>query len=130
MNREPFTDVLGLLCLWWRWERGWLPVQGYPTECPSTLGFRASRQYDCPFTGYGDEYTGNGSDETDARGQLAKHIGHIVHGMDEPYRTALFIIARNRSTGVSVWRSPRLPEDEKARMEICAEAIDRFQALV
>lgn len=123
MDREPFTDVLGLLVLWWRWERGWMPVEGYPTECPSTMGFQASRQYD---SGPGS----NGAAETDERGQLAKHIGHIVHSMEEPYRTALFIIARNRSTGVAVWRSPRLPEDEKARMEICAEAIDRFSGMV
>lgn len=114
MKRD--IDLIELLCLWWRHESQWTPVEGYPIECPSTRGWRASRQYDDT----------NSAAETDARGQLAVHIGHIVAGIEEPYRTALHMLARNRSSGVSVWVSPRLPADKDARAAIVAEALELF----
>lgn len=115
MKREDI-DPIELLTLWWRHESQWLPVEGYPVECPSTAGYKASRQYD----------DGNGAFETDARGQLAMHIGHVVAGIREPHRTALHMLARNRACGVSVWTSVRLPADEDARRALVAEAVDMF----
>ena len=114
MKRD--IDLIELLCLWWRHESQWTPVEGYPRECPSTAGYRASRQYD-------DQ---NGSQEADARSQLAVHIGHIVAAIEEPYRSALHMVARNRSSGVSVWVSPRLPADKDARAAVVAEAMELF----
>lgn len=119
---EPI-DALELLVLWWRSESQWTPVEGYPHECPSTSGWRASRQYD-----FGQD--SNGAGETDARGALIRHIGGVVQSIDEPYRTALYLLARNRACGVSVWRSPRLPQDDDARAELVAEALSRFSELV
>lgn len=109
-------DPLELLVLWWRAERGWTPVEGYPMECPSTRGWRASRQYD----------DANGALDTDQRGALIRHIGHVVASIPDPYRTALYLVARNRATGVSVWRSARLPENEDARAELVADAVQMF----
>ena len=118
MKRD--IDLLELLVLWWKYESAWTPVEGYPQECPSTAGYRASRQYD----------DANGAMETDARGQLAQHIGRIVASIDEPHRSALHMVARNRSSGVSVWTSVRLPADADARAVIVAVAMDLFaQAL-
>ena len=119
MAEVAVTDYVELLVLWWRAERDWSPVEGYPMECPSTRGWRSSRQYD-----YGQD--SNGAGETDARGSLIRHIGAVVQGMEEPYRTALYLLARNRATGVSVWLSPRLPADQDERAEIVAEALQRF----
>lgn len=118
---DPQSGAISLLTLWWRYEKGWLPVQAYPTECPSTSGYKTSRQYD----------SDNGAFETDERGQLAQRIGNVVAGIpDTPkrWRTALYILARNRATGVQVWTSARLPEDEQERMELVAEAVDLFMA--
>lgn len=109
-------DPIELLVLWWRAERGWTPVEGYPVECPSTRGWRASRQYD----------DGNGAFDTDARGALIRRIGHAVAAIPQPYQTALYLLARNRATGAQLWRSPRLPDDEQDRAEIVAEAVQRF----
>lgn len=114
MKRD--IDLIELLCIWWRHESQWTPVEGYPRECPSTAGYRASRQYD-------DQ---NGAQETAAIGQLAVHVGHIVAAMHEPYRTALHMLARNRSSGVSVWVSPRLPADKDARAVVVADALQMF----
>jgi hypothetical protein len=117
---EAYSDLLSRLVVWWRYERQLMPVEGYPTECPTTAGYKASRQYD------GD----NGAAETDARGLAAIRFGRAVDGMEEPYRTALYIVARNRATGVSVWISPRLPADKDKRAEIVSEALDRLSRLV
>ena len=114
MKRD--IDLIELLVLWWRHESQWTPVEGYPQECPSTAGYRASRQYD----------DGNGAQETDARGQLAQHIGRVVANIAEPHRSALHMVARNRSSGVSVWTSVRLPADADARAAVVAEAMELF----
>ena len=117
---DPNRDLLDMLALWWRYESQQIPVQGYPSECPTTAGYKASRQYD----------DNNGAAETDARGLLAKSIGRAVDSLQEPYRTALHIVARNRVTGASVWLSPRLPADKDERAQIVSDALDKFAELV
>jgi hypothetical protein len=112
--------LIELLMLWWRHESQWSPVQGYPVECPSTAGYRASRQYD----------DANGSFDTDARGRIARNIGAIVDAMQEPHRTALYTLARNRSTGVQVWKSSRLPADQTERARIVSQALEMLGMMV
>ena len=119
-RNSPEDHAIGLLVLWWRYESGWLPVDGFPRECPSCSDYLTSRQYD------GD----NGAFETDERGRLAMSIGHLVNAMAEPHRTALYIIARNRATGVSEWQSDRLPQDKDDCAEVCATALAMFAELV
>ena len=118
MKRD--IDLIELLCLWNQVESQWSPVEGYPVECPSTRGWRASRQYDDT----------NSAAETDARGKLAKHVGAIVQSIDEPYRSALYQVARNRVSGAVVWRSARLPEDKDLAAAITVEALDIFGSLL
>lgn len=121
MLREPVEEQwIALLVLWWRYEAQYSPVQGYPKECPSARDYRASRQYD-------DD---NGAAETDRRGKEAAMVGRIVNAMEEPYRTALYTLARNRATGVSVWKSARLPADTEERARVVAEALERFGLMV
>lgn len=43
-------------------------------------------------------------------------------GMPEPYRNAIYILARNCYTGRNVWLSPRLPKDPLERGAIVVEA--------
>lgn len=109
-------DLIDMLCLWWRCESQWMPVAGYPHECPSTHGYRASRQHD----------DGNGAFETDERGRLAISIGEAVQRVPEPHRTALYFLARNRATGAQVWMSPRLPIDPDERAEMVSAALEMF----
>ena len=116
MALTPEVDPLELLVLWWRAESQWTPVEGYPMECPSTRGWRASRQYD----------DHNGAQETDERGLLIRHIGQVVASIPQPYRTALYMVARNRALGESVWSSARLPENQDERAEVVADAVQMF----
>lgn len=121
MNREPIEEQwIAALVLWWKYESQYTPVKGYPSECPSARDYRTSRQHDDT----------NGAAETDARGKEAARIGRIVNAMGEPYRTALYMLARNRANGSSVWRSARLPEDAQARSEVVAEALEMFGLMV
>lgn len=117
MKRDlPETDLIDALVFWWRYESAWLPVEGYPSECPSTAGYRTSKQHD----------TDNGAFETDRRGVWAKSIGEAVNRVKQPERTALYMMARNRATGVQVWRSPRLPADDVERAAMVAAALELF----
>ena len=43
-------------------------------------------------------------------------------GMEEPYRAAIYILARNCYTGHKVWMSPRLPQDPQERGVVIMEA--------
>jgi hypothetical protein len=43
-------------------------------------------------------------------------------GMEEPYRAAIYVLARNCYTGAKVWLSPRLPKDPIERGVVIMEA--------
>ena len=121
MNRDDIEiDVLELLDLWWRYERRWLPVEGFPAECPSTSGWRASRQWD-------DQ---NGAFDGEAEAKLAQRVGQLVAQVEQPWLSALHMLARNRATGASVWRSPYVPTDADERAELVLQAVNRLRGLL
>ena len=43
-------------------------------------------------------------------------------GMQDPHRSAIYILARNCYTGRNVWLNPRLPKDPMERGEIVVQA--------
>jgi hypothetical protein len=51
-----------------------------------------------------------------------KAIDFHVGEMADPYRAAIYILARNLHSGRQVWLSPRLPSDPLARGEVVAKA--------
>ena len=118
--RFLLSDIHDMLVLWHRRESLWNPTEGYPIECPSTAGYRASRQYD----------SDNGAAESDHSSRLVRHIDSVIESMDDPYRMAIKLFARNRATGASVWRSPRLPQDQQEVAEITQEALEIFSMRV
>lgn len=53
------------------------------------------------------------------------HVGGDMRGqggMQEPHRSAIYILARNCYTGRKVWLSPRLPKDPEERGILIQEA--------
>jgi hypothetical protein len=112
-----YSELISLLVLCHRLES--MSSLGYPPECPSCREYITSRQYD-------DQ---NGAFETHERGQMALMVGRMRDSLDEPYRTALRIFARNRATGVSVWHSPRLPEDRDEYAELVANGMAMLSEL-
>lgn len=109
---QRYGELIGLLVLWHRLD-SLGDAAGFPSESPSCAGYKTSRQYD----------SDNGAFESEGRVSDAREVGRLVMLMDDPYRTSLCLLARNRATRVTVWRSPRLPADQDECREIVAEAL-------
>ena len=60
--------------------------------------------------------------EDEIHGSMMEAIDFQVSEMQDPYRAAIYALARNLSTGRSVWMSPRLPQDPLERATVVAEA--------
>jgi hypothetical protein len=75
-----------------------------------------------------DTKSGRGWDSTEdiiedeIHGSMMESIDFQVSEMQDPHRAAIYALARNLSTGRSVWMSPRLPQDPLQRATIVAEA--------
>ena len=52
------------------------------------------------------------------------HVGEMI----DPYRAAIYILARNCYTGRQVWISPRLPKDAIQRGEVIQQARSQLVA--
>lgn len=89
----------GLLLIWHEWASSERVGQGYPSEAPGCKLYRVSRQYDYD----------NGAADHDADASIGAAVDALVQQMIDPHRTAITFNARNLKTGVTVWRSPRLP---------------------
>jgi hypothetical protein len=60
--------------------------------------------------------------EDEIHGSMMEAIDFQVSEMKDPYRAAIYALARNLSTGRSVWLSPRLPTNPLERATVVAEA--------
>lgn len=115
-QRVLAENVSSLLAQWHAWSAGYAMTNGYPTGNSACRGARSSRQYD------------------DANGGLDAHIDHVVmeavdaviDAIQDPWRTALSVQARNLRTGSQVWSSPRLPACVLQRSELLVAARKKF----
>jgi hypothetical protein len=104
--------VNDLLSRWHHWANQFSLVAGYNTCSSAMEQFRASRQYDSE----------NGAIDQDIENRIMAAVDACIDRVHQPYRTALWINARNLSTGRSVWRSARLPVDDMQRALMVADA--------
>lgn len=104
--------VNDLLSRWHHWANQFTLVAGFNTCSSAMQQFRASRQYDSE----------NGALDQDVENRIMAAVDACIDRVHQPYRTALWINARNLNTGVAVWRSARLPIDEMQRALMVAEA--------
>ena len=108
--------VNDLLASWHQWSSNYTLGHGFPSVNMNCRQSRTSRQYD------------------DANGGLDAHIDHllmeavdgVIDSIEQPWRTALSVQARNLATGYSVWTSPRLPSCRDARAVLVADARKKF----
>lgn len=115
-QRVLAEHVNSLLAQWHVWSAGHGMTHGYPTINTTCRGARSSRQYD------------------DANGGLDAHIDHVlmeavdgvIDAIDDPWRSALSVQARNLHTGAQVWSSPRLPSCPMRRGEFLVVARKKF----
>ena len=60
--------------------------------------------------------------ELEINSKIMKSVDFHVTELKDPYRSAIYAVARNLHTGAAVWSSPRLPADPLARGLIVVEA--------
>jgi hypothetical protein len=121
MHREAYQAMLqaerdaqldDILSRWHHWAIAYQAPHGYPPTAAGFDQYRVSRQYD-------DE---NGALDKEIELKVMRTVNFQITEMAEPFRSAIYCNARNLYSGVSVWRSPRLPADdiERARVVVTA----------
>ena len=101
------TAILHVLGLWWAADRrGMCAGMGYPSECPSTRGYRS---------GYRG---GDADDSADELRELVSAVARAVDGLPRDQQMCAGVLARAECTGAAVWRNPRLPSGQDAIEEL------------
>lgn len=119
-DRALHARLNELLADWHAWSAGHAYSLGYPCVSAACRQARCSRQYD----------DSNGSLDAHVDAVVMEAVDAVLDGIGQPWRTALSVQARNLSTGMQVWSSPRLPVNQVARLTMLAEARNKFaQAL-
>lgn len=114
LRQELLDDLLS------RWDHWLHPVTVSRGHASSSAGcglYRTSRQYD-------DE---NGALDEQVEHQVMQGVQGCVERLETEQRVAIHIEARNVRLGVSVWRSPRLPADEREARAVISGA--RFRMI-
>ena len=118
MNAMTDTETLlaaqldDILSRWHHWASNARIVKGFASRALVCGDFKVSRQYDDT----------NGALDGDLEDSTMKAVDFQVNEMLDPWRTAIHCNARNICAGVSVWSSPRLPQDKDARAAVVVVA--------
>lgn len=100
MMRDDQSAILDdLLSQWHRWAAGETHSDGFASTSAGLGDWRASRQWD-------DQ---NGALDGELDKSTMKTIDFQVSQMQDPYRAAIHMNARNLSAGRVVFQSPRVP---------------------
>lgn len=106
-----------LLCEWHIWQKGYSPV---PT-CGADPMFRnaksSGRHWDSTADVLDNELHGSTMETIDCQVQELPDVP-----IQQPYRSAIYVIARNLHIGANVWGHPRLPTDSLERGIVVMEA--------
>ena len=110
--RANAERINSLLSMWHWWASAGTFAAGYPSQTAACRQARASRQYD----------DANGGLDAYIDACLCEAVDAVLDAVEQPYRTALHIQARNLATGAQVWSSPRLPADREDRAQLLEKA--------
>lgn len=100
------------LVRWHKWCSRYRFGKGYPSSDVTCRQSRTSKQYDYD----------NGAIDASVEDSIAEAFDAAMDRVEQPYRAALSIQARNLATGATVWNSPRLPADPMERSKILMDA--------
>lgn len=114
---EALDDILSR---WHAWQHGEKVGRGHSNAAIVCGEYRVSRQYD----------DSNGKLDDDLHAFQSRQVNTEVRKMEDPWRTAIYVNARNINTGHDVWISPRLPEGKTAREKIVAQARGQLTRLL
>lgn len=120
MISDVDTVVNDLLVSWHKWCSRYQFGKAYPSSDVACRQSKTSRQYD-------DQ---NGALDADVDQTIMEAFDAAMERVDQPWRTALSIQARNMATGANVWSSPRLPQDPIERSILIMEARNKLMKVL
>jgi len=115
MHNDAKHILDDLLVAWHKWAKGYQHVGGVSSS-PMFRDAKTSRGWDS-LTEIVDE-------TIDSCRMVAVNF-HVME-LQPDHRTAIQLNARNLATGVSVWSSPRLPQDPEERTVLLMEARNKL----
>lgn len=120
MQSDIDTVLNDLLASWHKWCSRYQFGKGYPSSDVACRQSKTSRQYD-------DQ---NGALDADVDQTIMEAFDAAMERVEQPWRTALSIQARNMATGAAVWSSPRLPQDPIERSILIMEARNKLMKVL
>ena len=112
MRNEADEILDDILSRWHSWAEKQKARGGYPNKAAGMEMYRSSRQYD----------DANGALDSDLDHRSYTQVDFQVEQMNQPHQTAIYLLARNLSTGYFVWVNRNLPSDPEEREAIVREA--------
>ena len=111
MMNDSHQILDDILSRWHSWAKNYKANQQTPRD-PVFRDAKSGRGWDSTDEIIEDEITNS----------MMEAVDFQVGEMRDPHRAAVYVLARNLSTGRSVWLSPRLPTDPLERATVVAEA--------
>jgi len=112
VQNELDTLLNDLLVKWHIYCSRYQFGKGYPSTDVTCRQSRTSKQYDYD----------NGAMDATVDDAIMAAFDAAMDKVEQPWRTALSVQARNLRTGANVWNSPRLPSNAIERAAILIEA--------
>lgn len=112
MKDETAAILDDLLIRWHHACQHYRHTRGFNARAAGMDSYRPSRQYD----------DSNGALDQHLEASQVQAVDFEVSQLTEPSRSAIHADARNLSTGVAVWASPRLPTDPGQRQVVIQTA--------
>lgn len=94
--------------------------KGYPSSDVTCRQSRTSKQYDYD----------NGAMDANVDNAIMEAFDAAMDKVEQPWRTALSVQARNLHTGSNVWSSPRLPSSVQERVVLLMEARNKIMKVL
>ena len=120
LNDELDTTLNRLLSQWHDWSRSYRYGKGYPSSDVTCRQSRTSKQYDYD----------NGAMDANVDNAIMEAFDAAMDKVEQPWRTALSVQARNLHTGSNVWSSPRLPSSVQERVVLLMEARNKIMKVL
>lgn len=111
MHNDSNVILSDILSRWHSWAKGYKANQQTPRD-PIFRDAKSGRGWDST-----DEII-----EDEVMSSQMEAVDFQVSEMKDPHRAAIYVLARNLSTGRNVWLSPRLPQDPLERGQVVYDA--------
>jgi hypothetical protein len=113
---ERQAQLDDLLSRWHHWQTKSHDGRAFNSRALVCGEYRTSRQYDDT----------NGALDDDLEAHTMRQIDFEVRELGDPWRSAVYALARSLCVGAAVFHSPRIPPEQRAA--ITAEARERLTA--